>query len=114
MEKTITFRIYEDDIILTLHELETIKDKLLITLKQQQPPEDYLHLIIESENAMPMIHEGIARIGSWRMLNRDNHLLLEHQQFPRRPLMRFYEAPLTLENGQWQILSINIKAVRGN
>ena len=114
MDEAITFRIFEDDIILSLEELETIKEKLLVTLKQQQPPDDFSHLILDTENATPMIYNSIARIGSWRMLNRDNNLLLERQQFPRVPLMLFYEAPLILHDGQWQVLSINVKTVRGH
>lgn len=115
MNEIFTISNPEGDLCFTLETLVAIRQKLLKALKKKQPPEDYAHLIIEIEsgNAAPMIFESSANIGAWRLIYRDSGLLLERQQMPRTPLMLFYEAPLAWQDGQWQVLSVNIKKVRG-
>ncbi|MDR1999922.1 MAG: hypothetical protein LBP94_00095 [Zoogloeaceae bacterium] len=114
MDSTIAIQRPEGDLQITLETLEEIRQMLLESLRKMQPPEDYAHLIVEAEkNAKPMIIGNTAHIGAWRLINRDNRLLLEHQQMPRAPLMLFYEAPLEWQDGQWQVLPINRIKVRG-
>jgi hypothetical protein len=113
MSETFTITRPEGDLSFTLETLEAIKQKLLEALKQKQPPNDYAHLIREVEDANPVVFENVALIGGWNLIHRNNELLLEHQQMPRTPLMLFYEAPLAWRDGQWQVLSINRKKVRG-
>ena len=106
----------EGDLYITIETLAVIRLKLLEALKQMQPPEDYAHLVqeIESGNAEPMIFEDGASIGGWKLIYSEGRLMLERQQMPRASLMLFYVAWLEWRNEQWQVLSINIKTVRGH
>jgi hypothetical protein len=99
----------------SLRDLERIKQELLEVLKRKAPVEDYVHLVKELEaHSVPMITpDGVGRIGSWQLKVRDKVALLERQQIPRAPLMRFYEALLTVENGCWRVSEIRIVHVRG-
>jgi L-ascorbate metabolism protein UlaG (beta-lactamase superfamily) len=99
----------------SLRDLEQIKQALLEVLKRKTPVEDYIHLVKELEaHSVPMITpDGVGRIGGWRLKVEDQAALLERQQMPRTPLMRFYEARLTVENEHWRVSEIRIVHVRG-
>jgi len=114
MDPMITIQRPGGDLRITLEALEEIRQRLVASLRKMQPPADYAHLVAEAEkDARPMIIGNTAHIGAWQLINRDNRLLLERQQMPRAPLMLFYEAPLEWKDGQWQVLAINRKSVRG-
>jgi hypothetical protein len=100
---------------ISLRDLERIQHELLEVLKRKTPEEDYVHLVKELEkHSVPMITpDGVGRIGSWRLKVRDKIAFLERQQIPRAPLMRFYEALLTVENERWQVKEVRIVHVRG-
>ncbi|MDR2925968.1 MAG: hypothetical protein LBU76_08515 [Azoarcus sp.] len=114
MDESVTIPCPRVDLHITPETLEVIRKKLLETLKKQQPPENYAHLVKEAEKAKPMILEGNnAHIGAWKLICRGNALLLERQQIPRAPQMLFFEAPLEWRDGQWHVLSVNSVRVRG-
>jgi len=111
--ETFTISNPDGDLCFTLETLEAIKQKLLEALKQKQPPENYVHLVRETERSKPMISKGDVRIGAWQLISRDNSLLLERQQMPRASRMLFFEAPLVWQDGQWQVLSVDVVRVKG-
>jgi len=114
MDEFVTISTPKGDLCFTLETLETIKQKLLETLKKKQPPQNYAHIIREMESASSFIYEGKAYISPWDLVYRDNRLLLEYQQMRPNMLLRvIYIAPLEWQDEQWQVVSINIKTVRG-
>jgi len=113
MSKSVTIPTPKGDLYFTLETLEAIKQKLLEALKKQEARKDYVHLIkeIETGNAASMIFENRASIGGWRLIYRDNKLLLECQEVG--PDIRLvYTARLEWQDEQWQVKSINIQVVR--
>jgi hypothetical protein len=115
MSEAIEIELTNGEPQVSLRDLEGIRQALLEALKRKRPVEDYVHLVKELEaHAVPMITpDGVGRIGSWRLKAQDGVVLLERQQIPRAPLMRFYEALLTVENGRWRVREIRVVHVRG-
>jgi hypothetical protein len=115
MSETIEIELTNGVWQVSLHDLEQIKYKLLEVLKRKTPVEDYVHLVEELDKySVPLITpDGVGHIGNWRLKVQDKVALLERQQIPRAPLMRFYEARLAVENGCWQVSDVRIISVRG-
>lgn len=99
---------------ISVEDLQQIKRELLAVLRSKNP-EDYGHLIpeLEQHSAAMILPDGQMAIGSWNLRVEQGQAVLERQQMPRAPLMRFYEAELAFDKGQWRVVDVTIKKVRG-
>jgi hypothetical protein len=99
---------------ISVEELKRLKSDLKEMLRQQEPVDLFGHLVRELDCAVAVIRpSGRIFIGRWDLIVRNNVALLQRQQMPRAENMIFYEAGLTVENGQWRIKNVGYARVWG-
>jgi hypothetical protein len=99
---------------ISVKDLERLKSDLKEMLRQKEPASLFGHLVGELDRSGTVIMpDGYVFIGSWHLIVRDSGAVFQRQRMPRARNMIFYEARLTVENGQWQIKKVSYARVQG-
>jgi hypothetical protein len=116
MSETVEIELLDGKARISGEALEQIKLELMEVLRQKEPAEDYARLLKELEHFAPMTQPkyNVVCIGHWRFKVQNKSALLEYQQMPRAPVMRFYRAPLSFENGRWKVTDVTSYIVHGS
>jgi len=98
---------------ITTKDLGRIKGELLTLLEQREPDELNERLIDElHKSALKIYPDNTARIGGWKLIVRDQALLLQCLAVLHENFRLYYEADLAIKDEHWQAVQIRSVMVR--